>query len=85
MVSDILSLFSSRFLKMLAVCFVVAVPVATYFVVTWLQEFAFKTPLHLWVYGAVFVVIALLVVAVVVVSSWSVVSQNPVEVINKTM
>ena len=85
MVSDILSLFSSRFLKMLAVCFVVAVPVATYFVVTWLQEFAFKTPLHLWVYGAVFVVIALLVVAVVVVSSWRVVSQNPVEVINKTM
>jgi putative ABC transport system permease protein len=83
LVSDILMLFSGRFVKMLVVCFAIAVPIATYFMATWLQEFAYKAPLHLWVYVVAFLVVALLVVAVVVTSSWRVVTQNPVEVINK--
>jgi putative ABC transport system permease protein len=83
LVSDILMLFSGRFVKMLVVCFTIAVPVATYFMTTWLQEFAYKTPLHLWVYAVAFLAVALLVVAVVVTSSWRVVTQNPVEVINR--
>ena len=85
LVSDILILFSARFIKMLALCFVIAVPVATYFMATWLQEFAYKTPLYVWVYAVSFLAVALLVVAVVVVSSWRVVNQNPVEVVNKVM
>ena len=83
LISDILMLFSSRFIKVLAVCFVIAVPVATYFMTVWLQEFAYKTPLHWWVYAAAFLAVALLVVGIVIVSSWRVVTQNPVEVINK--
>ena len=83
LVSDILMLFSGRFVKVLAVCFVIAAPIATYFMTTWLQEFAYKAPLHLWVYVVAFIVVALLVVAVVVTSSWRVVTQNPVEVINR--
>ena len=83
LVSDILMLFSGRFVKMLVVCFAIAVPIATYFMATWLQEFAYKAPLHLWVYVVAFLVVALLVVAVVVTSSWRVVTQNPVEVINR--
>lgn len=83
LVSDILSLLSSRFIKVLVVCFVVAAPVATCFINVWLQEFAYKTPLHWWVYAVAFLVVAMLVVGVVVVSSWRVVTQNPVEVVNK--
>ncbi len=85
MISDVLMLFSSRFIKVLAVCFVIAVPIATYFMVMWLQEFAFKTELHVWVYAVTFCVVAMLVIAIVVVSSWRVVTQNPVEVVNKVM
>ena len=83
LVSDILMLFSGRFVKMLVVCFAIAVPIATYFMTTWLQEFAYKAPLHLWVYVVAFLAVVLLVVAVVVTSSWRVVTQNPVEVINR--
>ena len=83
LVSDILMLFSGRFVKVLLVCFAIAVPIATCFMTTWLQEFAYKTELHLWVYAVAFCVVALLVVAVVVTSSWRVVTQNPVEVINR--
>ena len=71
------------FVKMLVACFAIAVPIATYFMTTWLQEFAYKAPLHLWVYVVAFIVVALLVVAGVVTSSWRVVTQNPVEVINR--
>ena len=76
-------LFCGRFVKVLLVCFAIAVPIATCFMTTWLQEFAYKTELHLWVYVVAFLVVALLVVAVVVTSSWRVVTQNPVEVINR--
>ncbi len=83
LVNDILLLFGLRFLKVLAVCFIVAVPIATYFITMWLQEFAYKTALHVWVYAFTFLIVLLLVITMVVLSSWRVVTQNPVEVINK--
>ena len=83
LVGSILWLFNSRFLKVLLVCFVIAVPVATYFVIGWLQEFAYKTPLHLWVYVLAFVIVALLTMAIVMASAWRTVNRNPIEVLNK--
>lgn len=83
LVGSILWLFNSRFLKVLFVCFVIAVPVATYLVIGWLQEFAYKTPLHLWVYVLAFVIVALLTMAIVMASAWRTVNRNPIEVLNK--
>ena len=83
LVGSILWLFNSRFLKVLLVCFVIAVPVATYLVIGWLQEFAYKTPLHLWVYVLAFVIVALLTMAIVMASAWRTVNRNPIEVLNK--
>ena len=82
-VGSILWLFSRRFLKVLFVCFVIAVPVATYFVSVWLQEFAYKTPMHLWVYVVALLVVALLTIVVVVLSAWRTANCNPIEVLNK--
>ena len=83
LVGSILWLFNSRFIKVLLACFVIAVPVATYFVSEWLQEFAYKTPLHLWVYLLAFIVVALLTVIIVISSAWRTVNRNPIEVLNK--
>lgn len=82
-VGSILWLFSSRFIKVLLVCFAIAAPVATYFVWGWLQEFAYRTPLHLWAYILAFVIVALLTVIIVLASAWRTVNRNPIEVLNK--
>ena len=83
LVGSILWLFNSRFVKVLLVCFVIAVPIATYFVSEWLQEFAYKTPLHLWVYMLAFTIVALFTMLIVVASAWRTVNRNPIEVLNK--
>lgn len=83
LVSSILWLFNSRFIYVLAICFIIAAPVSTYFVTEWLQEFAYKTPLHLWVYMLAFVIVALLTIIIVISSAWRTVNRNPIEVLNK--
>lgn len=82
-VADILHLVSIRYLRIVLVAYLLAVPVATYFVVEWLQGFAYKTPLYLWVYLLAFASIALLTVVIVVSSAWRTANYNPVEVLNK--
>ena len=83
LVGSILWLFNRRFVKVLLVCFVIAAPIATYFVSEWLQEFAYKTPLHLWVYMLAFIIVALFTMLIVVASAWRTVNRNPIEVLNK--
>lgn len=80
-VSDILKLFNWRFVKILFVCFIISLPIATYLVQRWLQEFAYVTPLHWWVYAVAFVVVTILTLSVVVFSAWSTVNRNPVDVL----
>lgn len=82
-VADILRLVCVRYLGVVVVAYLLAVPVATFFVVEWLQGFAYKTPLYLWVYMLAFASIVLLTVAVVVSSAWRTANYNPVEVLNK--
>lgn len=80
---SILWIFVSRFIKILTICFVIAAPIATYAVIIWLQNFAYKTPLHWWVYIIALLLVSGLTIAVVVLSAWHTVNRNPVEVIKK--
>lgn len=80
-VSDILKLFNLRFVKILLVCFIIALPIATYLVLRWLQEFAYVTSLHWWVYAIAFIAVTMLTLSVVVFSAWSTVNRNPVDVL----
>lgn len=82
-VADILRLVSVKYVRIVLVAYVLAVPVATYFVAEWLQSFAYKTPLYLWVYLLTFVAMALLTIVIVVSSAWRTANYNPVEVLNK--
>jgi ABC-type antimicrobial peptide transport system permease subunit len=61
-VSQIVMLFSREFVVLVALAFVIAAPVAYYFMHRWLQDFAYRTNLSWWVFalaGTLTVVIAL--------------------------
>jgi putative ABC transport system permease protein len=57
----------------------VAAPVAWYAVVRWLESFAYRTPMHWWVYPAAFALITVLTAATVTFQTWQAANVNPIE------
>jgi putative ABC transport system permease protein len=78
-VSEILMMLNKDFLKWVAIAFIVACPISWYAMHKWLQGFAYKTELSLWIFG--FAGILALGIALITVSwqSWRAATRNPVE------
>jgi putative ABC transport system permease protein len=77
-VSQIVALMSSEFVRLVCTAFVIAVPVAWYGITTWLEGFAYKTPISMSIFlyaGGSALLIALLTVSV---ESVKAASSNPV-------
>ena len=77
----IIIMFNKGYFKILVVCFVIAAPLAWYAVHRWLENFAYKTPMHWWVYLLAFVAVAIITAATVTFQNWRVASDNPLKAI----
>ena len=77
-VGEILRMFGKGYVYTVGICFVVAAPVAYWAVSTWLEHFAYKTPLHLWVFALALVIVLFVTLATVVYQSWQAATTNPV-------
>ncbi len=78
-ISEILIMLNKNIIKWIVVAFVIACPIAWYAMYEWLNNFAYKTELSLWIFaiaGILALGIALLTVSFV---SWKAASRNPVE------
>lgn len=78
-VSEVMRLLSKDFVKLVALSFVIAIPIAWFVMHKWLQSFAYKTELSWWIFalaGVIALVIALLTVSW---QSWRAATLNPVE------
>jgi putative ABC transport system permease protein len=78
-VSEILVLLNIDFIKLIAVAYVIACPIAWFAMDKWLSNFAYKTSLSWWVFalaGVVALSIALLTVSW---QSWKAARRNPVK------
>jgi putative ABC transport system permease protein len=52
---------------------------AWYGVHRWLENFAYKTPMYVWVYAVAFLIVLALTVATVTFQNWQAARSNPVE------
>lgn len=78
-VPSLVRLFSTDFLKLVLVALVIATPLAWYAMHNWLNDFAYRTTIHWWIFllaGGLTVLIALLTVSV---QSIKVALMNPVK------
>ncbi len=78
-VTNIVNLLSKEFLALVLLSFLIAAPIAGYFMYQWLQGFAYKIELSWWIFalaGASAVVIALITISVQAVQS---ATTNPVK------
>ena len=78
-VGNILSMFNRKYLYIVSVCFVLATPVAYWGAEKWLQNFAYKTPLHWWIFMFAFLTVLLVTLLTVSFQNWRTAVENPVE------
>jgi len=78
---NIIIMFNKAYFKILAICFVVAAPLAWYAVNRWLENFVFRTPMNWWVYLLAFVSVSVITICTVTFQNWRVANDNPVKAI----
>jgi len=77
-IGQILEMLNRQYIYIIIVCFIIAAPLAWYFVDRWLEGFAYKTPVYWWVFALAFGLIALITIATVTFQSWKTANENPV-------
>ncbi|HVX49677.1 MAG TPA: FtsX-like permease family protein [Chitinophagaceae bacterium] len=78
-VTQIITLLSKDFLKLIALAFIIAVPAAWWGASLWLNNFAYKTTLSWWVFGAAGTIMLLLAFLVMLIRTFKVAIANPAD------
>ena len=76
---EILAMFNVRFVKIVLVCFVIAVPLSIVIMHRYLEGFAYRAPLHWWVFALALLAVLAVTVAVVTLRSLRAATVNPVK------
>jgi len=81
MVSEILLMLNTDFIKWVIAAITIAIPVSVYLLSAWLKRFAYKTDMRWWLFGLA--AISAIIVTVLTVSwqSWKAATGNPVDVL----
>ena len=78
-VVQLIALLSKDFIKLIALAFLIAVPIAWWSANKWLQNFAYKTTLSWWIFVAGGSAMILLAFAVLIMRTFSAAAANPVK------
>lgn len=78
-IGDIIKMFNYKYLKIIAVCFVIAIPVTSYIINEWFKSFAYHTSLHWWVFAVALLIVLAITIVTVTLRSLSAATANPVE------
>ena len=76
---EVLAMFNARFVKIVLVCFVIAVPLSIVIMHRYLEGFAYRAPLHWWVFALALLAVLGVTVAVVTLRSLRAATVNPVK------
>lgn len=75
---QILLMFNKTYIRIVSVCFIISIPIAWMGTQQWLENFAYKTPLHLWVFIVAFLIILSVKIGTVTFRNWQAANENPV-------
>ena len=74
-----LRLFNRRYVVLVTVGFILAAPVGYWPGDRWLGSFAYRTPMHWWIFVAAFAVVLAVTIATVTFCSWRAAGENPAD------
>ncbi|MEP7373268.1 MAG: ABC transporter permease [Chitinophagaceae bacterium] len=78
-VRQLLLLISKEFLKLVLIAFVIAVPLTWWLMNNWLEKYAYRIDISIWLFGAVGIIILLLTLLVVSLNTMKAAMGNPVK------
>ena len=78
-VQQLLMLISKEFLKLVLIAFVIAVPLTWWLMNNWLEKYAYRINISIWLFGAVGLLILLLTLVVVSLNTMKAAIANPVK------
>ena len=78
---DILSRIGWKYLLTAAVGFIIAAPIAYAICRRWLEQFAFRTTIPVWLFALAFVIVICITLVTVILQAWSAANANPVDAI----
>jgi len=78
-IQQLLMLISTEFLKLVAIAFLIAVPLTWYLMNNWLQKYAYHITISIWLFAAVGVLILFLTLIVVSLNTMRAATANPVK------
>jgi len=78
-ISEILLMLNRNFIILVLIAYIIAIPVAWYFMHKWLGTFAFRTTLSWWIFILSGLLVFLIAVVTVSWQSWRTATRNPVE------
>ncbi|MDR2921700.1 MAG: ABC transporter permease [Tannerella sp.] len=78
-IKDILIMFNRTYMHIVCISFVLAAPVGYYAVTKWLENFAYKTPIHWWVFLIAFLLISAITILTITFQNWQAARTNPVD------
>ena len=82
-VASILRMFNMMYLRIVAICSLVAVPLSYLVIDRWMQQFAYRATMAVWVYLLAIVIVVAITVATVTARAYKAANDNPVDAINK--
>ena len=71
--------FAALYIILVQVCFVIAVPVSIVIMNRYLEDFAYRVPLHIWVFALAIVAVLGITILVVTLRSLRAATMNPVK------
>ena len=78
-VAEILLLFNQRYLKILVVSFVIAAPISYALISYYYSNFAYRPPIHWWVFALAFLAVLFITVFTVTLCCYKAAATNPAE------
>ena len=75
--AGILKMFNKKYLYIVAICSAVAIPISYFIIDRWMQQFAYRAEMSVWVYVVAVLIITIITVATVSIRSWKAANENP--------
>ena len=79
--AGIIKMFNKKYLYIVAICSAVAIPISYYIIDRWMQQFAYRTEMSVWVYVVAVLTITIITIVTVSLCSWKTANENPVDAI----
>ena len=78
-ITQIISLLSKDFLKLVLIAFIIAIPIAYWGAYKWLQNFAYKTNISVWVFIAGGLIMFMMALTILCIRTFNAAAANPVK------